>query len=467
MSKSHAVPGNIGAFTVAVGNFDRSEVRDIRSLVLECNIYEDIFAGAMTGNLTVLDGQALRSLLPLVGDETVVVRLAAGGRDTAEVQVAMQLYKLDNHIPVKDRLVLYNMHLGSASMMYDLTNIVTGAYGPASADTIVSSIFNTYIKSIAKTKTLTTEPCVGTHRFLFPRMSPMRAIGLTTSEAVSLNFPGSMMTFFETVDGYHFRSLASMFQQKPVETFYWTTQNIKEDPASNATLKEHAIHKHQIMITHSQRTHTDTLTGLMAGQFGFTHQFLDPVMKVYDQHRYSYATAFSRDRHVGSTAGGTYPIIDAGSPLLKTPEHAHSRYHTTVLPPSRYMQARLAETAQTVYPRKRTEHLAELSATFMQLHNTSTILVAVPGHSGLRAGQIVKLMLPEMTGHTHDGKSESRLTSGNYLIVSLNHRYTDTHYTTIIECMRDSYTKPVKNIPGGGSGGRVAVTTRPSDGDAS
>ena len=43
----------------------------VRSLVLEINIYEDIFSKGLSGNIVLLDGQNLTNHLPLRGFERI------------------------------------------------------------------------------------------------------------------------------------------------------------------------------------------------------------------------------------------------------------------------------------------------------------------------------------------------------------------------------------------------------------
>jgi hypothetical protein len=465
MSSNNSAPGNVGAFSAILTNFDRSASRDISPLILEYNLHEDIFSPAILGNVTVADAQAFQALFPLVGDEQFQVDLASPNRDDQHLLSNFRIYKMENYGPAKDRATVYSLHAAGSPIVYDQTKIVTGAYGPATADKIVQGLFNTYLKPVVTTPLLTAEGCRGTHTFTYPKMSPLRAIALTASEAVSETFPDSVLAFYETHEGFHFRSLASLFKQVPAETYYWTTQNVQEDASHQYKMGSAAFFKHQIIISYVQHRAFDILRGLTNGQFGMTQQFLDPVMKVFGSRTYTYSDAFGASPHVGDTRDGTFPVLKSASRLLDGAEQAHSRYHVTSLPkgPSAFISNRLQAAKATDYPRHRTEHLAASYASLIQLQNTATFLVAVPGNSNLSAGHVVDLVLPVMTGNQRDA-TRGGFSRGHYLVTSLCHRYSSGVYTTVLECMRDSSAQPVVGARPGSVGSQVPVTTQPEDG---
>lgn len=459
---SASVPGKIGAFTAVVTNFNQSEVRDIRNTILECNIHEDIFSQSMSGNITLVDAQAFEKTFPLVGDEEIQIGLVSSGRDEPQILTNFRVYKMDNQVAVKDRAAFYSLYLASAPMVFDQSQLVTGAYGPSQADDIVRRLFTKYIKPLSSTPLRISEKCVGLHQFIYPRMSALRAISLTTSEAVSELYPQSMLIFYETHEGYYFRSIASLFDQEASETYYWTTQNIQEDATGLHKLGENTFRKHQVIISYSHHKSFDVLRGLTTGQYGMTHQYIDPLMKTYNSKTYTYDKQFKATPHVGDSA---YPSLKASSPFLVSAELAHSRYHVTSLSQadSTFISNRMELVEQSNYPRRRTDVIASVHASFVQLQNTSVIIVAVPGYSKLAAGQTVNLVIPDMTGNKRDGADGRH----KYLITSLCHRVTDGVYTTILECMRDSRTSPVQNIAPESIGAQLVPITKPSQDDFS
>ena len=71
----------------------------VRSLVLEINIYEDIFSKGLSGNVVLLDGQNLTNHLPLTGFERIEFKLntpgiAKGFDFTSTTGHPMYIYKI-------------------------------------------------------------------------------------------------------------------------------------------------------------------------------------------------------------------------------------------------------------------------------------------------------------------------------------------------------------------------------------
>lgn len=460
---SNANPSAVSLFSAVLVNFNKTESRDIRSLILECNIYEDLFAPSMSGDIVVADAQGLQSLFPIIGDEKIQLMLASSGRDQLVIKPEFRIYKMGNKTAVQDRTSMYSLHLGTTPFILDQTKLVDSAYGPASANEIVTGIFNKYIKPLTSLPLKTNEACTGLHQFLFPRMSPFRALALVSSEAVSAVHPNSMMLFYETHEGYHFRSLASLFTQKPAETYYYSTQNVPKTNTDMFKFNDKALNKNQIIISYMHERSFDILRGLTNGQFGMTVQYLDVVMKTYGKQTYNYTEQFKKNTRVGQTFDGNHQTISPKSSILTSPELAHSRYHITRLTTgnSRYIRTR-ENVANTSSPfRRRTGALGNVQASFQQLQGTSTFLVAVPGYSKLAAGHIVDLVLPEMSGSKKELLSPEKFFKGHYLITSVCHRYTNGVYTTILECMRDSYTNPLKHTTSPEYGSMIAPVDIP------
>lgn len=451
-------PGGSSSLSVTISSFEGREITDISKMVLECVIRESLFEPGITASLLIADAISLRSFLPIIGDERVKITIRSGGRDSYPIDLEFHLYKVDNITPVKDRTEMYSLELVSPGLMFDITRVVNTAFTAMTAESIVKSIFNRYISSYTNQSLGELEPCRGLHQFTFPRMSPIRAIALVTSESVSIKHPLSMMLFYEGIDGYNFRSIASMFQQRPREIYYWTHQNLEHDKTKTLKLGELAIQRNQIMLEYSQSGSVDTLRGLMEGQYGMSLYKLDPIQKTFSTSSYQINKDFQKVDHVGSSHEPTHATIAGVGQNFDRSQLAHGRYHITVSPPSPFMRGRPGAS----FPRTRTNSLVHTLPTFFQLHNT-TFDVAVPGNSNMRAGQIVKLVFPELTSIERTRKTNAAVT-GHYLVTNVTHRKNKQGYSTVIQCMRDTFAQPIKNISPE-TQNLIPNNTHPTDGD--
>jgi len=462
-SMSGATPGTVSTYNVTLTNYNKKETTDIKALVLETNIYEDIFAPGITGDVTMLDAQGLASELPIVGDERLKIEVSEAGKadDQEILEVEMRVYKMDNKQPFQDRGTMYSLFGATGQVAFDYTQDVCAAYGPAPAEVIARNLYVDYYTKFTNKPLHTPDPCRGTQTFIFPHFSPIRAMSLVASEAESTAYPGSVMVFYETHGAYYFRSIASLFSQKPVERYLWTPTNLEEDASGLVKLghrqtgdkveggieNEMAFSKHQLVIELSQKRSFDILRGLTNGQYGMTVFTLDPLFKRYTSSLYRYAEDFKTAKHVGGGEGEkAFRAIPSTSPLYTAPEWAHGRYliaqGTHALSSFSHSREQVAKDDSKTRDRIRQTTAAKAMAQLMQLQNTSTFIVAVPGYAKLSAGKCIELIIPEMTGAGKKAKNEySKFTTGKYLITSCCHRI-GSEYTTILECMNDSYTLP-------------------------
>mgnify|MGYP004203799711 CR=1 FL=1 len=202
---------------------------NIKTLVLEMNLYESLQGPGLSGNIVVADGQAIVSHLPLTGYERIEFKLATPGCGrgydfSADTGHPMYIYKISDRTPTTPRSQLYVLHFCSKEMidneMKRVNRTLTG-----SIDQMVVDVFRNDLES---TKNLIVEETRGLHKFVMPRLKPFKAISKLTTNAEPLKYDSSGMIFYEDSTGFRFRSLENMlaisgvarpvvakFQQKP------------------------------------------------------------------------------------------------------------------------------------------------------------------------------------------------------------------------------------------------------------
>ena len=91
---SNPAPTGVG---VAIVNY-KNEYVDVTPLLLEFNIYEDIFEHVMTCDVSLKDLTSVPEALPIVGDETIVIKYNTGiGSD--QYILKFKCYKMNNRTP--------------------------------------------------------------------------------------------------------------------------------------------------------------------------------------------------------------------------------------------------------------------------------------------------------------------------------------------------------------------------------
>jgi hypothetical protein len=70
----------------------RGEIYDVFNFVIDINIYEDIYSPTMSGNLTLNDAQDLINLLPMIGEEKLLITFQTAGTSEEEGNFEQEFY---------------------------------------------------------------------------------------------------------------------------------------------------------------------------------------------------------------------------------------------------------------------------------------------------------------------------------------------------------------------------------------
>ena len=117
-------------------------------------------------------------------------------------------------MPTTPRTQLYMLHFCSKEMLNnEMTRVNRTLTG--SIDQMVIDIFRNDIES---KKNLIVEETKGLHKFVMPRMKPLKAIAKLSSMSEPLKYNSSGMLFYEDSTGFRFRSLENMNKENKIES---------------------------------------------------------------------------------------------------------------------------------------------------------------------------------------------------------------------------------------------------------
>ena len=182
--------------------------------VQELNIYGSSGTPYISGNLLISDSAGIAETLPLLGQERLLFKLRTpshtGTIDFNNYHAVV--YNIEKRFgsSERDHIILMNWttldHLKSAR-----TKISASFKGT------ISDIVQRIIKEsdyLNSKKPLFIEPSKNIRKFVIPNLTPFQAIKLIKEEAVSADEGSPHYVFFETPNGYHFRSFDSLLGNK-------------------------------------------------------------------------------------------------------------------------------------------------------------------------------------------------------------------------------------------------------------
>ena len=210
---------------------------DIRPAWSDLNIYEDIFATCLTGNIQLTDGVGFMETVPIVGEETINIHVRTkgitrerenssittgpflGSESEGIINLKFRVYKISDLVKLNEGLITYTLHFISEEYIINLKSKVQkvcrdpGSLEPIRISTMVNSLYKQFFKrGRPKAKKIFVEPTKNPTDLVIPNYSPFKAFNFLASRAVSAgqHAAGSSFVFYETVKGFFFVSLETL-----------------------------------------------------------------------------------------------------------------------------------------------------------------------------------------------------------------------------------------------------------------
>ena len=216
--------------------------------------------------------------------------------------------------------------------------------------------------------------------------------------------------FFETQDGFHFKSIDSLISQKPVERYYKTDllqENI-DNPANDFKILSSTIRKNQNVIN-----------AMNAGVFFTKNIFFNP--KTFEEIETIYKF---EDGKLVKSLGQSAEAPDV---------NAYTKTHYSILD---------IGTLNPTVAGKDNNNPSEYQAQAAMRYNilfSQLVDIQIPCNPNLKAGDTIICDFEIVTQSKKEQGSTDPVQSGKYLIVDLCHHYEPTRSITSLTLARDSY----------------------------
>ena len=210
---------------------------DLKAVWSDLNIYEDVFASCLTGDITLTDGMGLMENVPIIGEETINIHVKTSGikREREEqttgpfkgslsegiINLKFRVYKISGLTKMNEGMWMYKLHLISEEAMINLkSKVAKSALDPATLEprrisATVKKLYQQYFKrgrKASNVKKFFVEPTRNLTNIIIPNQTPFKAFNFLASRAVSAgkHAVGSSFVFYETVKGFFFISMETL-----------------------------------------------------------------------------------------------------------------------------------------------------------------------------------------------------------------------------------------------------------------
>lgn len=165
---------------------------ELQNVVVEINIYEDLFNNTTHGSLVIMDATNLLANVPITGFETLHVDFMTPNK--LNYEKTFRIYKITDRNIVREKTMVYILDFTSQEMLNGEKNCVQKSYRAKQISEIVQDIHLTYLESA---QTLYIEPTKYLHSLIVPNLPAFKAINWLSIRANSQRYLGSDYVYYE------------------------------------------------------------------------------------------------------------------------------------------------------------------------------------------------------------------------------------------------------------------------------
>jgi hypothetical protein len=432
---------------------------NITAEVIEIIIYEDTQNVVLSGSLAFKDNFNLTNIMPLLGQEILRLKISTPSlQNLPEVidftEQVFFIHEIETTIPVGDMNQVHLINFISMEAMINQRKKISKTLKGTYSD-IVKSILRGELES---TKDLYIEPSSGIKQIIGPNWHPFDIIELAKRESVSKEYASPTYLFYETLWGFHFRSLESLYTAPTVAYYTTTTQgglNVQKGG------QQDVMGEFTKILDYNINQKPDTLLNSSSGVYGSTLITHDIFNKTFTTSTYNYLDAFPDEKHINYFHGKSQnPMFSAVA--LNDDKKRISDFPTkTYMLPVSIKDTAKGNDAHFVnskgnYPFSAynpSKWLQRRSSQMAQLDGGFVVTITVNGNTALHAGEIVELELPySAMQKSAEKETVDRFFRGPFMIRNLQHRFdhiTRTHkiiMTLVKDCVEKELEGTTNNI---------------------
>ena len=424
---------------------DQKRTIDIRQGTVSIDYYEDIFSPTITAKIRVIntgdtiqapdkegnpDGekQSIYNGLPLRGGERVSLKIKGNttknpGLDFSTNEKDYLYVSSITDIVSESQRETFLLHLTSREAITNETSRVGKKYATSSTiDASVTDILKNYLKTDKIGKIDKTQNKYG---FIGNLRKPFTILVWLASKGVPAEISGDAtagFVFYQTREGFQFRSIDSLISQKPdnVPTYTYTQVNESGKTRDN----DFAI------LNYKTEKNQNLLEKLRLGSYASYRMFYNPLTFEFTDPQKG---MFTTDDYVSGVKnlGQQLELPKISNDSNIDLGHIPSRYLTQVLDIGT-MEKDVSTDVNSDPFKYQSQAIMRYNMLF-----TQTMSIVVGSNTNLKAGDIIKCNFPKISG---GGKEEyDKEQSGLYMIKELCHHFDSNASYTSMKLIRDTF----------------------------
>ena len=424
---------------------DQKRTIDIRQGTVSIDYYEDIFSPTITAKIRVVntgdtiqapdkegnpDGekQSIYNGLPLRGGERVSLKIRGNttknpGLDFATNQKDYLYVSSITDIVSESQRETFLLHLTSREAITNETSRVGKKYKTSSTiDASVTDILKNYLKTEKIGKIDKTQNKYG---FIGNLRKPFTILVWLASKGVPAEISGDAtagFVFYQTREGFQFRSIDSLISQKPdnIPTYTYTQVN------ESGTTRDNDF----AILNYMTEKNQNLIEKLRLGSYASYRMFYNPLTFEFTDPQKG---TFTTDDYVSGVKnlGQQLELPKISNDSNIDLGHIPTRYLTQVLDIGT-MEKDVSRDVNSDPFKYQSQAIMRYNMLF-----TQTMSIVVGSNTNLKAGDIIKCNFPKIS--RGDKEEYDKEQSGLYMIKELCHHFdSDASYTSM-KLIRDTF----------------------------
>jgi len=412
--------------------------------ILSIDIYEDIENSTISGEMTILDSGNIQQVGPIIGQEFLGLHIGvptmAGEFDYREDYMHVTSFVHRENV---NKQQLHTMKFISREFVLNYRMNIGHSLIGSDSD-IVTKLLK---ESIKTNKTLHIEPTNGLRKFVAPDISPFDIINMCKMEAISAQYNSSTFFFFENKDGFHFRSLESLYAEFPSGMDYTYYVGSLDDCGPDFDLL------YNQMLHYEFAYDDDTIVNQQNGKFSSRTIVHDIYNKRWEASTYNYHDNFDNEMHMNSFAGlDENPLYNPVNVDMDENKISDFPTKTYLMPVSRKYPYEDVDGSHSlrglpsVSTSKPQQVMGQRTSRMASVRGGKEIVMSVYGNPAVSAGSMVNVNIPYVSGVVKvDERGVDRFANGPHLVTSVRHNFNvgaakpeyKMHLTCVKDCMVD------------------------------
>lgn len=429
---------------IIIESNDQKKTIDLRVGTVSIDYYEDIFSPIITAKLRIVNGgdtiasedsgekQSIYNGLPLRGAERVSIKIAANSSTNKGLDFSTDAAKYFYVSSISDVISdtqreSFTLHLVSREAFTNETSRVGKKYPVTSTiDESVNDILKNYLKT---SQIGTIDKSSNKYGFLGNMKKPFSVLVWLASKAVpeSSGDATAGFVFYQTQEGFQFRSLDKLISQDPIAEYTFTEVNqssieyegTSDLPSNDFKILSYNTEQNQNLI---EKLRMGTYSSYRIFYNPLTFEFTSPQKGLFKLEDYA-----GKAKNLGQSV--TLPKISSDSDvdLGKTP----TRFLTGVLDVGT-MEKDVSTDTNAEPDKYQSQAIMRYNLLF-----TQTLNMMIPLNTNLKAGDVISCKFPTITRSNKEEYDKDQ--SGLYMIKELCHHFDTTASYTSMKLIRDTF----------------------------